>query len=58
MLSGLGAQYSALTGQAAMFGARSQMGSTIGQLGFQVLGMTGLPDFKALSKPVQGPMPQ
>jgi hypothetical protein len=41
-----------------MFGARSQMGSTIGQLGFQVLGMTGLPDFKALSKPVQGPMPQ
>ena len=41
-----------------MFGARSQMGSTIGRLGFQVLDMTGLPDFKALSKPVQGPMPQ
>lgn len=58
MMSGLGQQYTSQTGQAAKFSGLSQLYGTIGQLGTKVLGVTGLPDFNALSKPIQGPMPQ
>lgn len=57
MLSGLGAQYSALTGQAAMFGARSQMGATLGQLGFQILDRIGLPRFGQAATPTPASAP-